>query len=180
MSVHLEQRIASLERMVRNMMRPATVDQRDHEKGVRFKIGESENGEPILTSWVQPPDQNKGKRSRLLPDVGAQALVFTPPGFEQAMSFAPMSHHENSQNPAGSADESVLFDDGTCRISINGGAITLNAGASTVTISGGTVTIEADAVQVNGSYLKHNSKEIGHSHTHGSVTPGPGTTGAPT
>lgn len=174
------QRIANVERTLNNMSRPGTVYERDHEKGVRFKIAEDSDGNPVLTSWVQPPDNNKGKRSRFLPDIGAQALIFTPPGFESAATFVPMSHHEASQNPATDADDTVIFDDGEVRIGVKGGVLQIKAGSSSIVVENGKITANATNIQNNGSSVKHNTKEIGAAHTHNGVTPGLGITQDPT
>jgi phage baseplate assembly protein gpV len=171
-------RIAEIERKLATLAVPATVHERDHEKGVRFKLADAD-GQPVLSSWVQPPDANKGTRSRWLPQVGAQALLFTPAGGDRALAFVPMSHHENSPNPASGADDTVIYDDGNCRFAIADGKITLKSGSSVVTIEGDKVEINTDLVHMKGDMVRHNELQIGDKHKHRDVIPGGGVSGIP-
>ena len=90
-----------------------------------------------------------------------------------------MSHHENSQNPASGADDTVIYDDGTCRIGVTGGTISLKSGGSEVKVSDGKIELSSDLVKAIGSALRHNSRNVGDDHKHGGVEPGGGTTDAP-
>ena len=56
---------------------------------------------------------------------------------------------------------------------------TLKLNAATLEINAATVTINGTNTTINGSSLKHNSKNIGDTHTHGGVTPGSGSTDVP-
>ncbi len=158
---------AEIRRKLAKLMVPGVVVERDHVKGVRFDMGQG-----FLSSWVQPPDQNKGTRSRWLPQIGSQHLLLTMPGSEQVTSFVPMSHHDNSQNPAANADQTVLYDDGTSRVVIGGGVVELRSGSSSILIEDGKIVI-------NGNILQHNAKNIGDSHKHLGVQPGGGITDVP-
>ena len=76
-------------------------------------------------------------------------------------------------------------------ISLPTGTVTLQVGGSTAVITDGAITGQADTitltgqitlngdVQINGSSLQHNGVNVGSTHTHSGVTPGPGSTGAP-
>jgi len=172
-------RLAEVERKLSRAMIPATVQERDHKKGVRFKIAEDKDGNPVLSSWVQPPDQNKGTRSRWLPQIGSQHLLLTVPGTDQVMSFVPLSHHDASPNPASDADDTVIYDDGRCRISIKGGKITLKSGASSIEIADGKIELSSDLVKAIGQQLRHNDRNVGDDHHHDRVEPGGGVTGDP-
>ncbi len=179
MSARILARIAELERIMARMFVPATVHERDHAKGVRFKLAEDADGNPVLSSWTQPPDQNKGTRSRWLPQVGSQHLLLTAPGTDTVASFVPMSHHENSPNPASGADDTVIYDDGTCRIGVTGGTISLKSGGSEMKVSDGKIELSSDLVKAIGAALKHNDHNVGDDHKHRDVEPGGGVTGVP-
>ncbi|AEJ01292.1 hypothetical protein Nit79A3_1460 [Nitrosomonas sp. Is79A3] len=56
---------------------------------------------------------------------------------------------------------------------------TLKLNAATLEINAATVTINGTNTTINGSSLKHNSKNIGDTHTHGGVTPGSSSTDVP-
>ena len=170
-------RVAELERRLSVMMVPATVHERDHKKGVRFKIADGEDG-PVLSSWVRPPDMNKGVRSSHLPRVGSQAMLLTPPG-GRTLTYLPMGHHEGSPDPAGSADETVLYDDGGSRISVNSGVVTIKSGASSISVADGKIELSADLVRAIGASLKHNEKSVGDGHVHTGVEPGGGLSSVP-
>lgn len=168
----LELRLAESERRQSRMLWPATVKERDHVKGVRFHIADDEDGKPVLSPWMQPPDQNVGTRSRWLPAIGSQHLVIQPAGHDTAMGFVPLSHNDQSVNPASDADDIVLFDDGKCRVSFKAGVMTLKAGNSKITIKDGEIKHESTS-------LKHNDKEVGDNHVHKDVATGPDVTGKP-
>ena len=172
-------KIAEMERVLARLATPAVVHERDHKKGVRFKLAEDAGGNPELSSWTQPPDQNKGTRSRWLPEVGSQHLLLTVPGTDYVASFVPMSHHENSENPATSAGDTVIYDDGTCRIGVKGGAISLKSGGSSITIADGKIELSSELVKAIGDALKHNDKSVGDDHKHQDVLPGGGVSGVP-
>lgn len=175
----LQAQIAEIERKLAHLLLPATVHERDHTKGVRFKVAEDDAGNPVLSAWVQPPDNNKGTRSRWLPQVGSQHLLMTPAGVDGAMSFVPLSHHEASPNPASDADDTVIYDDGECRIAAKGGVITIRSGGSSVTIRDGKIELSSDLIQATGGELKHNNKSVGDEHVHTGVVPGGGLSSVP-
>jgi phage baseplate assembly protein gpV len=145
---------------------------------VRFKLADGENG-PVLSGWVQPPDNNKGTRSRWLPQVGSQHLVMQFPGGSGPSTFVPMSHHDASPNPASDADDTVIYDDGACRISVRGGTVQIKAGGSSIVLADGEITLSSNLVKSVGASLKHNAKEVGDTHLHTGVMPGGGLTGVP-
>jgi phage baseplate assembly protein gpV len=161
--VNLLSRIAELERKIYAMQEPATVHERDHTKGVRFKIGEDEDGKPVLSSWTQPPDWNTGVRSRALPKVGSQHLLHRSPGGDRVMAFTPLGHHDNSQNPADSADHTVLYEDGALHLSMKGD----------------TMAIKAGHLEITGEKITHNGHLIDFNHKHTGVEPGGGISGKP-
>ena len=172
-------RNAENERLLARTFIQGTVVQRDHQKGVRLNIGLDADGQPVLSSWVQPPDQNGPTRSRWLPAIGSQHLLITVPGSEEATTILPLTHFDDHPNPAANADETVFFDDGTSRISIGGGKITIKAGDDKIVIGGGKIEIYGNDVTVHGAHLNHNEKSVGDTHKHGGVETGGGITDNP-
>lgn len=62
-------------------------------------------------------------------------------------------------------------------LSFGGGSIKITPSGD-IEITGGNVTING-ATAVQGSSLTHNGKNVGDTHTHGGITPGPANTGVP-
>lgn len=179
MNRDIHARLAELERKIARAFIPATVHERSHENGVRFKIAENEDGTPVLSSWVQPPDHNTETKSRWLPAVGSQHLMITVPGSEVATTFIPLGHHDSSPNPAVNGDQTVLFDNGMCSIRISNNALDIASGSARIRLINGVMQIHGDNIQVTGDVLAHNQKDIGSTHRHGGVDSGGDLTDVP-
>lgn len=176
--VNLEMRLAEVERKLSVSMVMGTVQERDRSKGIRVKIAESDDG-PVLSNWIRTSDHNAGLRTSITPRQGAQVMLFTPPGGDRAIAYVPIGHHDNSEDPAASNDDSVLYEDGTCRISVDGSKVKIKCGASSIVLSDGEIKLSSDLITALGASLKHNSKEVGDNHVHTQVMPGGGLSGVP-
>jgi hypothetical protein len=85
-------------------------------------------------------------------------------------------HHANIQLIA---DNEMLLTVGNSQIRLVPDETKITVGSSHITVTDGAITIHADDVTVTGSNLKHNSKNVGDTHTHSGVQSGPGNTGVP-
>lgn len=106
-------RIAALEFRDRNQQVDGPVHERDHEKGVRLRLGGTDE-EPFLSPWIQPGD-NAGT-DRYLPEVGEQLRMHAHGGDWRQATLAPLTHSDDKKNPAKHADDYVFFNKGKMRL----------------------------------------------------------------
>jgi hypothetical protein len=85
-------------------------------------------------------------------------------------------HHANIQLIA---DNEMLLTVGSSQVRLVPDETKITVGSSYITVTDGAITVHADDVTVTGSSLKHNSKNVGDTHTHSGVQSGPSNTGVP-
>ena len=180
-------RIATLETRAAASQLRGPVVERDHEKGVRLRLGGSDE-EPFLSPWVQPPDIPGV--SRYLPQVGEQYEFHAANGDPQQATISPLTHSDQKKNPAQHADEVVLFNQGKIRLSIDtkAGSMTFVNDKSKTTWNGFSIVEEVDGhtrtttkegTTFKDGKLKHDDHNIGKDHIHGGVKSGGEKTAAP-
>lgn len=181
----LLERIASLEHRLANLNPVGTVHERDKDKGVRIRLGGTDE-KPFLSDWTQPGDWSGV--GRYLPDVGEQAMLLTYGGDLRQATVLPLTHSDDKKNPATDADETVIYEKGGIRIAALKGKLTIKNGKTVMTLDGDGVTHTVDGVtqkitkagiDAKGGKLTHDDKNIGSSHTHGGVNAGSGKTAGP-
>lgn len=124
------------------------------------------------------------------PDVGENVLcLFLPTGVEAGFILgayypAPVNRPENSLDvdvmeyedgtriEYNRADHRLLVDLGATKIAVDRSSILLESNSSSVTINSG-------GVAVVGGSLTHNGVNVGDSHAHSGIIPGPANTGGP-
>jgi hypothetical protein len=94
--------------------------------------------------------------------VGQQVHVFSPSG-ETGQGWV-MPAGFSHQNPQGHD---------------KAGEYNISIGGTSLTFKGDSVIINAEVIRLAGARVEHNGLNIGASHTHGDVEPGPGNTGVP-
>lgn len=104
MSEDLLERVARLEQRLAALMPEGPVVERDHEKGVRIRVGGTDE-KPQLSPWVQPADRTGA--SRYLPQVGEQVQLISHAGDWSQARAHPLTHTDAKPNPAKNADETV-------------------------------------------------------------------------
>ncbi|MCG6115102.1 MAG: baseplate assembly protein [Mesorhizobium sp.] len=143
-----------------NSMKVGPVEEVDARRGYRLKLGEGPDG-PYLSPWYPHPESGGATKS-----------------------WAPLSKGQivGVINPTGDPRQGVLlragFSGENAQPSEDLAANVLSFGGVTLTLSGGRLTIDGD-VQINGLSLKHNAREVGDTHRHTEVTPGPAVSGEP-
>jgi GpV Apex motif len=140
---------------------------------LRLKLGETDSrtGKEFLSPWVQRQELAGGSASNMPVKVGDPMRLLSPNGEIGAQSLAIRdSHTDEKQNPEQDKEFVLTHDGATLRM--NGSGIVLDVGGSSLSIKGG-------EVKVTSGVLKHNSKNVGDSHVHTGVMPGPATSGPP-
>lgn len=165
-------RIADLERRVFGMMRHGTVAEVDPAQSrVRLRLGDSTAGGDFLGPWV-PYSQIAGAlRAHIPPSVGQQMTLVSPSGDMRQAVAVPLTFSDDIPAPSEAGDQNVItYGDVT---------LTLQSDRLSVAVGGVSFVISADGVTITGGRVEHDGRNIGSSHIHGGVTPGPGTTGIP-
>jgi len=136
------------------------VEEVDAAKGFRLKLGDGPDG-PFLSPWYPHPESG-GATKTWAPLSKGQIVGVINPGGDPRQGVVFRAGFSD-QNPAPSQDLA---------------ANVFSFGGVTITVADGKLTIEGD-VQINGSSLRHNAKNVGDTHVHGEVLPGPADTGVP-
>lgn len=170
--VKLTQRIAELERRVRGMHRAGTVVEVDPAAGtVRLKLGEGRDGEPYLSAPIPYVQTAGAMKFHNPPSVGQQMAVFSPDGDLRQAIAQPLGFSDAEVSPESAGDAHVMTF-GAVRLTLKGGELS-------VSIDGVTVKISGSGLSVTGGGVSHNGTDIGDTHTHSGISPGPARTGTP-
>ena len=175
MSDYLEQRVAELEVMVRDLVsrlnnigsRGTLVEDSDDKKVQKQKI-KGVYGEQIsnVQRW-----ETFGLTSR--PPAGSDVLTFSMNGTrdETVILSATSPDHRPKESKAGST---TLYDvAGSLFVMDGAGNVTLKCSGTFKVEAGGDVELNSAKTQINSGSLKHNAKNVGDSHGHISAPPGP-------
>lgn len=162
-------RIEELERRLNNVVREGRVTQVDGKGRVKLAIDDGPNG-VVESPWIKPGDDDGVMRGWNPKRVGQWMKVISPNGEIGAASIAiPHSHNESGGGaPSQDLKEPML----------KVGASELRLSAGVMTLCGAKLVIEAP-VEIKGASLTHNDKNVGSTHVHTQVTPGPADTGPP-
>ena len=173
MIIDLRREVAELKRRQSQASRRGTVHGvRNGGNEVRIKLGEDEDGEPVLTPWLPVSGGNGGARTRHAYTVGEHVMLSNPAGDWEGAEVRPSNFHQGGQSPSSTLGEHVIHDGGGVRIAVLNGKLTVTAGGVTQTVS-------SAGVETTGGKLTHDGKNIGSSHTHGGVESGGGQTAGP-
>lgn len=192
--------LADLERRQANGVRYGTIAEVDLAKArVKIKSGN------ITTTWLPwaAGRASGAKRRWDPPEVGEQVAVISPGGDLTQGLVIPGVYQESAGAPSASADkDSTVYSDGTVieydrathaltadlqgtKVYADRSKIELTIGATKLTLTSSGATLNASSINLVGNVsvtgnLTNNGKNVGSTHMHSGVTPGPSTTGAPT
>lgn len=179
---HMQLRLAELERRDRNRSRIGTVTEVDPSKGLaRVDIG-PEQSMPMLTGWIPWQEQASGAaKTHWPPSVGQQVRVRSQNGDMTDAEIELSLPSDVNNRTSRKGDEYVICDVGAARVFVDNGGSLVEArvGGSYIRIEEGLITIHADDVFISGGSLRHNEKNVGDTHVHGGVYPGPANTDVP-
>jgi phage baseplate assembly protein gpV len=153
----------------------AEVDASKH--SVRLKIGQTPEGEDVLSPWVRVAEKAGALIVHDMPSVGEQCVIETQAGDIELGVVRPL--HYSSDNPSISDDPSEkLLQFGSVAIRLTDDSISLAVGENSISISG-------DGIVANGAFkhlgpeVTHNGVNIGDDHVHSGVTVGADKTDKP-
>lgn len=161
------------------------------------------DGAGWTSAWVRWHSQAAGKaRHWRAPSLGEQGALISPSGEPAQGTFIPGLYGNAGAQPDNRDHVEVWrFDDGgslvydwqakSYSINLPSGTVTVQVGGSSAVVTDSSITGKADTitltgqitlngeVQINGASLKHNGVNVGSTHTHLGVLPGPGATAPP-
>jgi phage baseplate assembly protein gpV len=171
----LRRRVTELERRLRSQSRTGVVTAVDPAKGVARVRLQDEAGAPFLTGWIPWEEPSAGaNRTHNPPSVGQQVKICSESGDLHDASIQGSLNSQAHGRPSGAGDEFVLLQVGQAAIRATGGG-----SAIVFSVGGFSLTLSADGAVNTGGALSHNGKNIGDTHIHGGIEPGPATTDVP-
>lgn len=167
----LAQRVETLERLMRGAFRQGTVAEVDPGAGtVRLKFGENEHGQ-FLSAPIPYAQTAGAVKFHNPPSEGQQMMAMSPGGDLRQAVAMPLGFSEGNASPSGAGDQHVMtFGSVTMQLSGDG---------LSVSVGGVSVLIDGSGFHVTGGGVDHNGTDIGETHTHSGITPGPARTGNP-
>jgi phage baseplate assembly protein gpV len=166
---HLERLVVRQNMRINNMIREAKVLEVDPSNGTAVV-----DAHGIVTKGV-PWLQQAGDIVDWEPPSQGQRMMLFSPGGEIARGFLlPGGFTDAAPQPY---DQGAMFGRSIGGTKISGSANGYNIETSTFTIKGNVVI--TGNVDISGANLMHNGKNVGSTHTHTNVEPGPAQTGAP-
>lgn len=175
----LYRRIAELERRGRNRKRTGVVREVDNAKGLA-RVEISIDGErPFMSPWVPWKEIAAGGiKSHIPPTVGEQVDLVSESG-DLTDAVIDMSTPSNHNVRPHDGPEAVITK-GDSRIQIGDDEVTVKATNIRLTASAeARVEVAGQVLTLDESGLRHNGANIGETHIHGGIVPGPADTGPP-
>lgn len=167
----LAQRVENLERLMRGAFRQGTVSEVDPGAGtVRLKFGENEHGE-FLSAPIPYAQTAGALKVHSPPSAGQQMIAMSPGGDLRQAVAMPLGFSEENASPSGAGDQHVM--------TFGSVAMQLSGDGLSVLVGGVSVLIDGSGFHVTGGGVDHNGTDIGETHTHSGITPGPARTGDP-
>ena len=154
-----------------NMIRTGIVVQVDPARH-RVKVDLGCEGHPLPTPWIGWAACAGVARIWTPPDIGTRMTVLSPAGEIDEKSLALYGGY-TPDHPAPSTDGAASqFTFGALSVTATTDGLTVRIGDVTLDISGA-------GLAVSGGRVTHNGTDIGDTHTHGGIRPGPANTGPP-
>ncbi|MCR6673233.1 hypothetical protein [Devosia ginsengisoli] len=168
MAMHM--RISELERRLSMTVRHGRVAEVNEAEGwARLDLGEGDAGR--MLSPKLPYGQMAGAlKVHAPPSVGQTMTMIAPGGdFRQAIAL-PMTWSNANESPGDTADPVLTY--GDVKITLTEGGVRIEVGGFELLVSGA-------GLAMAGGGVGHNGQDIGSTHRHPDVLPGPANTGTP-
>jgi phage baseplate assembly protein V len=153
---------------------------------IRMQIGGTASA-PMKSPWIPYLQHAGARKSHSMPSVGQQMHMFSPDGdFDQAFA-APLIWSDADPSPSTDPNVDVTTRGTTTdtttsssrTIKVGGASIAVVDGSITLTVGGVTWKLSGDGEATQGGHVTHDAHDIGKTHLHTDVTPGPLLTGPP-
>lgn len=121
-----------------------------------------------------------GASAYMRPGEGESMLLISPGGRIGAHSRAiPAGPVDDNPAPGAAETDGFVLTYGESEFRITPQGVTLSHGGTSVALTSQGITINGQAVTITGDSLRHNGRNVGDSHVHGGIFPGPANTGIP-
>lgn len=163
--------ITELQRKNANSVRSGRViDVDPANQRVIVDIGDENN--PLPTPWIRWPERAGARKTWNPPAMGEEMTVFSPSGEISSRSRAfPGGFTDENAAPSGNGDAAIF--------TLGAVTCTVIAGGINATVGGVTLDLTGAGLSITGGKITHNGKDIGDSHKHSGIKPGPADTGTP-
>ncbi len=172
--VELASRVADIERRLSGAVRHGRVAKVDTKKQrMRLDLGPAHGTDGrFLSPWVPYAQMAGALKVYTPPAEGQQYTLMSPSGdFRQAVAL-PLTWSDSNPSPSDDPDENVITY-GNVRMTLRDDLVQIQVGGVTFKITG-------DGIDITGGHVCHDGHNIGSTHKHIEVLPGPGTSGVPT
>lgn len=177
----LMREIAEMKRRERNRRRTGRVIAAKPEDGLyKVRLREEEGLEPYETGWLKAEALAAGGVKIQADPVVGQIVTMTSESGDLTDAVISLSsfNDENTRPHGKNGELMITVSDGAFSLLVEAnGDTTLKAGKLSFTAAAIEMT---GPVQINGDALRHNAKNVGDTHKHGAVMPGPSDTDVPT
>lgn len=172
-------------RRQRNVVRDGKVIEVDAAKGlVKVDLGDADN--PLPTPWIKWSERAGARKTWNPPSVGEVMTVLSPDGEISTRSRAMPGGFAGGNGAPSSNGDAMAGSLGDVSWVITGSSATVTIGGCTATltasgleVAGGAITITGGDLAASGGAFTHNSVNVGDTHTHKNVQPGPALSGPP-
>lgn len=170
--VDVFRRLAELERRADGMVKQGPVAEVDPKAGtVRIRLNEESAEEPFLSPPIPYAQLAGALKVHTPPSVGQQMTIISGAGdFRQGLAV-PMTWSDKNAAPSDKGDEHVLTF-GEVRIELVSGGLK-------ITVGGVIFSFTAEGFFQTGGKQEHDGRNVGSTHIHGGVIPGPANTDVP-
>lgn len=156
-----------------NSLKVGPVEVIDAEKGYRLKLGEDDEGEPYLSPWYPHPESGGQTRSWMPLSKGQVVGVLNPIG-DQTQGLLLRGGFNGENGPPSEDLAANVLDSFEVNFEVKDGKLTLT----------GNLHVEGDVVIVGSTdfqdgHVQHNGVNIGDTHVHAGIVPGPADTQGP-
>lgn len=179
---HLAKRVQGLEQRLAMTVIGGTVAE---VRGDRVRLNLAIDGRdsvlsPLVRLGGASGYNGAGVSSYTRPGIGEPMLLVTPGGrpgeHSRAIPWGPVDDHPA---PGAAESDGHVVTVGRSRLDLRPDEILLKCGESYIRLTPTGIEIHADQIETIGGTLTHNGRNVGDTHVHGGVYPGPANTGVP-
>ena len=183
----MQGQIAEDRRRQANMIRSGrVVDVDPANQRVKVDIGDDDNALP--TPWIRWTERAGARKTWNPPSKGELMTVLSPAGEIDEKSLAVHGGFTDENTaPSGNGDTAVFtlgsvtvtVIAGGATIQVDGVSVEITGSGETMQVGGVSVEITKSGMAITGGTVTHNGINIGSTHKHGGIRPGPAQTGTP-
>lgn len=147
-------------------------------KAIRMVIGQTPEGEDVLSPWTVVSQTAGAMKFHDLPSVGQQGVITSANGDIEQARFSPL--HWSDENGSISDDPAVkIMQLGDVSVRWDDSSISARVGDTVLELTAAGIVLNGSTVAVTGPTHTHNGVNIGDTHVHSGVVTGGADTATP-